>query len=174
MCCARARIHWIPEIKGLENAGYLTAHTLFELKTIPESLAIIGSDSFGLEAAQAFARLGCKVSLIVQSSHLLPIFDPELTILLAKILTEEGVELHLGVEVERVKKEGRLRLLFIRQRVGDSAKTNLCHGNASLLATVDQILIATGSIPNLEDLNLQKANVKVTKEGVRVDEFLHT
>jgi pyruvate/2-oxoglutarate dehydrogenase complex dihydrolipoamide dehydrogenase (E3) component len=53
-----------PAIPGLDEVGYYTSETIFDMKTLPERLAIIGGGPLGCEAAQCFGRLGSKVTIL--------------------------------------------------------------------------------------------------------------
>src|SRR6266540_2289001 len=66
-----------PPIPGIEESGYLTNETVFSQKECPQRLAVIGGGPIGCELAQAFARLGSKVTLIEQGKRLLPREDPD-------------------------------------------------------------------------------------------------
>lgn len=56
----------VPKIKGLEQVTYFTSESIFNLKRLPKSLAIIGGGPVAVELGQAFQRLGTKVTLIVR------------------------------------------------------------------------------------------------------------
>ncbi|HZP80031.1 MAG TPA: FAD-dependent oxidoreductase, partial [Chthonomonadaceae bacterium] len=152
----------VPEIPGLNEAGFLTNRTLFELERVPESLAILGGGPVGVEMGQAFARLGSRVTLLQRGPHLLPHDDVELSEMLAEILCEEGVEIRRNVEVERV--EARAGGKILQGRDGAGAFT----------IKAEEILVAVGRRPNVEGLGLEQAQVRVEPEGVRVDARLHT
>ncbi len=68
----------VPEIPGLPEAGYLTNTSVFDLEEPPESMVVIGGGPIGVEMAQAFARLGTRVTLVQRGPRLLPKDDEEL------------------------------------------------------------------------------------------------
>jgi uncharacterized membrane protein YdjX (TVP38/TMEM64 family) len=91
----------IPPVPGLADAGYLTNETVFSLTTIPARFVIIGAGPIGCELAQAFARLGSRVTVVGQDRQLLPREDADAGRLLAAVLAREGIELRLGATPTR-------------------------------------------------------------------------
>ncbi|MGE5501517.1 MAG: dihydrolipoyl dehydrogenase family protein [Ignavibacteriales bacterium] len=91
----------VPPIPGLEEAGYLTNETIFDLKELPAQLTVIGGGPIGLELGQAFARLGSKVT-ILEADRALPREDPDLAAVVLQQLKADGVELREGAPVERI------------------------------------------------------------------------
>ncbi|HZT44036.1 MAG TPA: FAD-dependent oxidoreductase [Chthonomonadaceae bacterium] len=152
----------VPDIPGLEEAGYLTNQTLFDLTEVPESLVVIGGGPVGVEMAQAFARLGSRVTILTRGPRLLERDDAELTEMLMRYLQEEGITIHLNAKIERIER-----------RAG--SKVVAAHiGEEPVEVPAEAILVATGRAPNVEGLNLDRAGVRVEKEGVPVDARLHT
>ena len=148
----------LPPIPGLAEAGALTHAQLFTLTRLPQHLLVLGGGVIGCEMAQAFARLGARVSLIEQHSRLLPREDPEASALLVARLREDGVSVYLGAPVEKVEREGEVRRVWLPD------------GQA---LTGDVLLVALGRRPNL-DLGLKAAGVAFTDRGVTVDDHLAT
>jgi pyruvate/2-oxoglutarate dehydrogenase complex dihydrolipoamide dehydrogenase (E3) component len=152
-----------PEIPGLADAGYVTNTELFDLAAPPESLLVLGGGPVGVEMAQAFCRLGTRVTLVQRRSRLLPRDDAELVVALQEILRAEGIDLRLGSEALRVRAgDGRKRVTL---RGSDDAEEEVA---------VAEILVAVGRRPNVEDLNLAAAGVAVSDRGVEVDARMKT
>ncbi|RPJ61872.1 MAG: mercuric reductase [Acidobacteria bacterium] len=151
-----------PAIPGLEEAGYLTNETVFSLTELPREFLIIGAGPIGCELAQAFARLGSRVTLVTNGERILPREDQEAASLLAEALERDGVRLLLGSEVERVTREGA------RYRVGVARD-----GSVGTFA-VDHVLVGVGRTPNVEGLNLEAAGVESGNGRVKVDDHLRT
>lgn len=149
----------IPAIQGLKEAGYLTNETVFSLKEKPNSLAIIGAGPIGCELGQAFHRLGCHVTLISSRDRILPKEDPEAAAVVQAQFASEGMT------ILTIKRPDRVEIV--------SGKKVVYMGEEKL-ATVDEILIATGRSPNGESLNLNIAGVKVEKTGIQVNQKLQT
>jgi pyruvate/2-oxoglutarate dehydrogenase complex dihydrolipoamide dehydrogenase (E3) component len=151
-----------PSIEGLDEAGFLTNETIFNLTSLPRRLLVIGGGPLGCELAQAFRRLGSEV-FIVQSSRFLPKEDPDASALLARVMKREGIQLRTNAKPVRVVKQPGHKSVLIRSADGEE------------IIDADEILIGAGRQPNVEGLNLEKAGVAYdSKAGVIVDDFLRT
>ncbi len=149
----------VPPIEGLMKAGYLTNLDMFSLPELPRRLAVLGSGPVGIELAQAFARLGSRVTVIEQLPHILPQEDPEITSALHAILAAEGIEILTPTAAVRVRREAANLVVE-------------CSDGRRIAA--DRILVATGRVPNLEGLGLAAAGVHYTMEGITVDSRMRT
>jgi pyruvate/2-oxoglutarate dehydrogenase complex dihydrolipoamide dehydrogenase (E3) component len=153
----------VPPIDGLAEAGYLTNETVFELTALPARLAIIGAGPIGSELAQAFARFGAHVTLVGNRAQLLPREEPDAAALVARSLARDGVELRFENRVLHVERRGAGKVVRLEQR-----------GERTELA-VDEVLIATGRVPNVQGLGLEAAGVAFDERaGVHVDDRLRT
>ncbi|HZI12006.1 MAG TPA: FAD-dependent oxidoreductase, partial [Myxococcus sp.] len=85
----------LPDVPGLKDVDFLTSESVFSLTSLPPRLVVLGGGPIGCELAQAFGRLGARVSLVAKDSRLLPKDDPEAAALLARRLEAEGVRLYL-------------------------------------------------------------------------------
>ncbi len=151
-----------PEIPGLEEAGFLTNETVFNLTGLPRRLAVIGGGPIGCELAQAFRRLGSEVT-IVQHTRFLPREDTEASALLARIFAREGIRVLLEANPIHVEKNGNLKGITIHTQDGEKK------------IEADEILIGAGRQPNVEGLALEKAGVSYNaQKGIEVDDFLRT
>jgi pyruvate/2-oxoglutarate dehydrogenase complex dihydrolipoamide dehydrogenase (E3) component len=155
--CAGARPA-IPNLEGLSDVPYLTSEQVYDLETLPEHLLVVGGGPVGVEMAQAFRRLGSRVSLFQGPDRLLPRDEPEAAETLARILRDEGVGLHRGARVTRVApRDG-----------GIMVHTDAGEVEGSVL------LVATGRTPNVDTMDLPRAGVRFTEGGVPVDGSLRT
>jgi pyruvate/2-oxoglutarate dehydrogenase complex dihydrolipoamide dehydrogenase (E3) component len=148
----------VPEIPGLAEAGYLTNETVFNLTELPERLVVIGGGPIGCELAQAFARLGSRVTLLDKYSHLLIREDADASEVVQKAMLRDGVQL-----------EFQAKILEVRDR-----KVMIESGGQRREIPADEILVAAGRAPNIEGLGLEAAGVKYGKKGVEVDDNLRT
>ena len=153
----------IPRIEGLEQAGYLTNASIMELNELPEHLIVLGGGYIGLEFGQMFRRYGSEVTVVHTGDRLLPREDADLTTELQKALEDEGVRFLLNATTTRVeRKEGRVQLT-VQTKAGMTTLTG------------SQLLVATGRVPNTDDLGLEKAGVESAKGGfVKVNSRLET
>jgi pyruvate/2-oxoglutarate dehydrogenase complex dihydrolipoamide dehydrogenase (E3) component len=153
----------VPDIPGLADVPFLTNETIFDLERLPDSLCVIGGGAIGVEMAQAFRRLGARVSLI-EAQSLLGAEDPELVAPVRRALMREGVDLHEETRVARVEPlpQGRARLSLIDAR------------GAGAALEADAVLVATGRKPNVDGLELEAAGVAFDARGVTVNDALRT
>lgn len=153
-----------PPIQGLFEAGYLTNETVFSLTQIPSRLAVIGAGPIGCELAQAFARLGSRVSIVGhRTEHILPREDPDAAEILQKVFAREGIDLYLPAQDLQVSSRGGIKIL-----------TFLSGGRQSTLE-VDEILVGVGRAPNVEGLGLEAAGIAYdVRKGVQVNDRLQT
>ncbi|MBI3649058.1 MAG: mercury(II) reductase [Actinobacteria bacterium] len=153
----------VPPVPGLEEAGYLTSTTALELKELPESIAVIGANSIGLEMGQLFLHLGSRVTFLEALPRVTPFEEPEISDALATVLRDEGADIRAGVGISRVERAGKRRAVVFEQ-----------DGSEERVET-ERILVATGRRPNTAGLGLEATGVELTDRGaVRVDEFLGT
>ena len=153
----------IPKIEGLEQVGYLTNASLMELRELPEHLIVIGGGYIGLEFGQMFYRFGSKVTVVHKGEHLLAREDNDVADELQKILAAEGMRFVMNADTRRVeKKDGKIHLT-----VQSPAGTETIVGT--------HLLVATGRIPNADDLGLDRAGIERDKRGfVKVNNKLET
>ncbi|MDR1884429.1 MAG: dihydrolipoyl dehydrogenase [Prevotella sp.] len=148
----------IPPVKGLDTCDYWTSKEALDNKETPQSLAIIGGGVIGVEFASFFNSLGVKVSVIEMLPEILGAMDKELSAMLRAEYTKKGIDFHLGTKVVEVK-DGRV----IIEKDGEQS---------SVEAT--QILLSTGRRPVTANLNLDRLNIELFRNGVKVDEFMRT
>jgi pyruvate/2-oxoglutarate dehydrogenase complex dihydrolipoamide dehydrogenase (E3) component len=153
-----------PAVPGLEEAGYLTNETVFNLTTRPPRLGVIGGGPIGCELAQAFQRLGSQVTLVHTGSHLLNKEDADAAEIVQDAILRDGVHLALSARLLAVEKRGAEKVL----RYADAA-------DKTYETLVDEILVAVGRTPNVEGLGLEAAGVAFeARTGVQVDDYLRT
>jgi pyruvate/2-oxoglutarate dehydrogenase complex dihydrolipoamide dehydrogenase (E3) component len=153
----------VPPIQGLAEAGYYTHETAFDRDTIPDSVAVIGGGAIGIEFAQAYARLGRRVTVVEMLDEILFREEPELTACLRAVLEAAGIRILTGRRVTRVARgpDGMARL-------------STDGGDGEEVVEAAEVLVATGRRPNVEDLGLEEAGVLVDRQGVFVDDRLRT
>ncbi|HEX6596554.1 MAG TPA: FAD-dependent oxidoreductase [Acidimicrobiales bacterium] len=152
----------IPPIEGLRDAGFLTSETLFEIERAPRSIVMIGGGPIAIEMAQAFTRLGIRTTVLQKGPGILPRDEPSLVDVLTRKLRDEGVDLRVNVNTERVTVGGG------RKVVHGSENDEPARWEA------EELLVAVGRRPNVEGLGLEEVGVKVGKRGVEIDERMRT
>lgn len=155
----------VPPVEGLEEAGYLTNETVFELERLPPRLAVIGGGPIGCELAQTFARFGSRVVLLDMAPHVLPREDADAAEVVQRAMARDGVALELGVEIRGVEVRGGEKVIRFERENG-------AEGDGEVAC--DEVLLAVGRAPNLEGLGLEAAGVEYTPKGVDVDDRLRT
>jgi mercuric reductase len=148
----------IPPIEGLDEVGWIDHVSALELTELPESLLVVGGGPVGLEFAQMFSRFGSRVVLVQHADRISPRSDATATDELTAALEDEGIEIRTGVEISRVRREGG----EVVAEVGEDE------------VRVAQILLASGRVPNLEQLELERAGIERTKAGIAVNDQLRT
>ncbi|MBB3232343.1 mercury(II) reductase [Halomonas stenophila] len=146
-----------PPVPGLADTPYLTSTSALALDTLPERLIVIGASVVALELAQAFARLGSRVTLLARS-RLLSREDPPVGDAMEAAFRREGIEVLKQTQASRVDYTDN-------EFIVDT--------NAGTLRA-DQLLVATGRTPNTEALNLASLGVETARGAILVDEHLRT
>jgi mercury(II) reductase len=148
----------LPPIPGLAESQPWSYLEALSPDIQPKRLLVIGGGPIGLEIAQAYARLGTKVTVLEALPYLLPSEDPELSTLLRGYLEAEGLSVHTGVRVQRVERDGEFRV----------------HTDGGVYRT-ERLLVATGRKARTEGLELEAAGVGLGPRGeVRVNEYLRS
>ncbi len=157
----------VPNVPGLAGSAYYTNETIFSLDRRPEHLVVLGAGPIGCELAQAFARLGARVTLLDRGERLLEREEPEASAVVERALARDGVEVWHGAELRRVETRGSASVLHVRRGGAGGAS------DATL--DTDALLVAVGRAPNVEGLGLEAAGVAHDPaRGVAVDDRLRT
>lgn len=147
----------VPDIPGLPQSGYLTSDTMWAAlagrERAPERLAILGGGPVGTELAQAFARLGSRVTQIEQGPRLLPKEDGEASAVIEARLRAEGVEVRTNTELLRV--DGKA--LILREEA----------------IPFDLLIVAVGRRARLTGYGLEELGIE-TGPTIAVNDFLET
>jgi len=151
----------VPPIEGLDTTPFLTNETVFERTAAPGHLIVIGGGPIGLEMAQAHRRLGARVT-VLEMARLLAKDDPELVDILRDRLRAEGIEIREGVRVVKTGRKGN----GIAVTIEEDGKAVAIEGS--------DLLVAAGRTPNVDGLDLEKAGVEYTRQGITTDARLRT
>jgi pyruvate/2-oxoglutarate dehydrogenase complex dihydrolipoamide dehydrogenase (E3) component len=147
----------VPPIDGLQDAGFVTSENLFELTDVPASFVNIGGGPIAVEMVQGFTRLGIPVTLLQKGPRILPRDEPALVDLLVDKLRKENIDLRFNVETEKVTVEGGKKIVHGTE-----------DGKPATWAA-DELLVAVGRRPNVENLGLEELGIETTPKGVVVD-----
>ncbi|MDE2133834.1 MAG: FAD-dependent oxidoreductase [Alphaproteobacteria bacterium] len=149
----------VPTIPGIETVPALTNETVFSLENRPEHLLIVGAGPIGVEMAQAFRRLGSKVT-IFEGTRLLGKDEPEFAAILRQQFLAEGIIIRKGTEINSIA------------RAESGIEIALGTGGEHVIGT--HLLVAAGRRPRIESLDLDRAGVAFTPKGIMVDARLRT
>ena len=148
-------------VPGIEPSDYLTNQNVFKLSSLPRRLAVIGGGPISCELSQAFCRLGSQVTLITRGGTLLSKDDIAATERLQKTMEKEGVRIIMHSQVQRVKKRGAEKVLYLDKN------------NEGIVA--DEILVGIGRTPVVEGLGLEKGGVAYDlQKGITTNDYLQT
>ncbi len=149
---------FVPLITGLDATSYLTYQNIWDLNILPKHLVVIGGGPIGCELAQSFRRLGSRVTLLEGGDRLLPHDDNDASMILAEVFRNEGIDLRLKSNVERAWQIG------VEVHLTTAGEEIVC----------DALLVAVGRLPNIDGLDMDKAGVMYSKQGIKVDKHLRT
>jgi len=154
---------FVPPIPGLEEVGYLTSDTVWNLRVLPKRLLVLGGGPIGCELAQAFARFGAQVTQVEMLPRLMIREDPEVSQMVEDRFREEGVRVLTGHAAKQ----------FL---VRDGAKLALCEREGQTVEIeFDEVLVAVGRIANTKGYGLEELGIPVAKtRTIEANEFLQT
>jgi mercuric reductase len=154
----------IPPIDGIDKIDWLDHVTALELTELPDSMLVVGGGAVGLEFGQAFARFGSKVTIVDAVDRIAFRDDREAAAELAAALEDDGIELVLNTFVKSVRQDGSEVVATLAPRDGGEGRE----------LRVSRVLLAAGRVPNIEELQLERAGVEYEKTGIKVDGHLRT
>ena len=145
--------------EGVQSGGVLTSDTVWWLKEVPKTLAVIGGGAIGVEMAQIFQDFGSEVVLVEAQPRILAEVEPEVAKNLTQILNDDPrLIIHTGAKVSEINGEpGKMQLVF---EDGEGKKTTVA---------CDYVIMATGKRPVLEPLELNNAGIAVDKGVIKAD-----
>ncbi|MGN8994223.1 dihydrolipoyl dehydrogenase [Bacteroides sp. 44_46] len=148
----------VPPIPGLSDTDYWTSKEALESKELPQSLVIIGGGVIGMEFASFFNSMGVKVSVVEMMPEILGAMDKETSGMLRAEYLKRGVNFYLNTKVTAVSQEG---------------VTVEKDGKASLIEA-GRVLVSVGRKANLDKAGLDKLDIELLRNGVKVDEHMQT
>ena len=154
----------VPDIDGLRDTGFLTNETLFDLTHLPPSLIILGGGPMGVEMAQAFARLGSRVTLLQTADRILPKEESEVSAAIHAALEKDGVAIVTGARAQHAE-------------VGADGLKHVTLKHKGQTRTLDaaEIVVTAGREPNVSDLDLDAADIVYdSTRGIHINERLQT
>lgn len=142
----------VPDIPGLDGASWLDSSSIMELQVLPAHLVVLGGGYIGLEFSQMFRRFGARVTVITRDDRLIPREDPDVSVEVEKILSEDGIGIVKNARTVRVEGRGGVQVLV-----------DTPEGARQIAGS--HLLVAIGRAPNSDRLNLQAAGLATDKAG---------
>jgi pyruvate/2-oxoglutarate dehydrogenase complex dihydrolipoamide dehydrogenase (E3) component/uncharacterized membrane protein YdjX (TVP38/TMEM64 family) len=154
---------FVPPIPGIEDTGYLTSDTLWNLRLLPKRLLVLGGGPIGCELTQCFSRLGSQVTQVEMLPRLMVREDPEISGLVLQKFLVEGVNVLVSHKAQRFAVENGEKVLY-------------CENNGETVRVAfDTLLCAVGRVANTTGYGLEELGIPVTKaRTVEVNEFMQT
>ncbi|MGN6329772.1 MAG: FAD-dependent oxidoreductase [Rhodanobacter sp.] len=151
----------VPDLPGLAGSGYLTSATLWALRELPPRLVVMGGGPVGCELAQAFARLGSRVTQVELGEHLLGREDADVSAFVEARLREDGVDVRTGHKAVAVESDAR----------GKSLRCE--HDGETVSLPFDALLVAVGRRPRVEGYGLEALGIPAPRT-IDTDAYLQT
>ena len=154
----------LPPVEGLDTVPYWTNETVFTQRALPARLLVLGGGPIGLELAQAFQRLGSRVTVVEFLDQILATEDTDLAEIVRGRLVVEGMEVLTGTRALRAGRRGAAITLAVAPTQGGEPRE----------LEADALLVATGRQPNIEGLSLEAAGVTCGPKGIPTDARMRT
>ena len=149
---------FVPEFEGSHHA--ITSNEIFHLSDLPKRSVVVGGGYIASEFACILNGLGSEVTQLYRRDLILRGFDNEVRKHVSDEMIKKGVDIRYGTDVARIEK------------TASGLSVTL---NDGAVLEADQVLYATGRIPNTANLGLEEAGVKLGRKGeVVVDEWSQT
>jgi glutathione reductase (NADPH) len=133
-----------------------------ELQALPPRIIFIGGGYISMEFAHLASIAGAEVAIVHGGPRPLEGFDPDLVAMIVAGLRERGVDVHLNASVDAV------------ESIGDALRLTASRGSDKLILNAEMIVHGAGRVPEIDDLNLDAANVEWDRRGVKVNAYLQS
>ncbi|NRS90603.1 pyruvate/2-oxoglutarate dehydrogenase complex dihydrolipoamide dehydrogenase (E3) component [Flavobacterium sp. 7E] len=147
-------------VPGIEMVKHYDNQSIFKIKEFPKRLLFIGGGPIGIEMAQAFQKLGAKITVVHHGNTILQHDDQDLSKILTKRLEQSGMEFHFNAAITHF----------------ESANKGIIKNNEGKITPLefDAVFVAIGRQLNIENLDLEKAGVVIENNKIKVDDYLQT
>lgn len=154
---------FVPPIPGIEEVGYVTSDTVWNLRKLPKRLVVLGGGPIGSELTQAFARLGSQVTQIERNPRIMKKEDLEFSEMVRARFEAEGIDVRTNHQAKEFMIENGQKVLLCE------------HEGKEVRIAFDEMLVALGRAANTQGFGLETLGIPVTKAGtVEVNEYLQT
>jgi len=150
----------IVKVPGIDEVNAVSGDDFITMNEVPSKLLVIGGGAVGVELAQIFRAFGSEVHVVEMMPHILPAMDGEVALTLQKVLSRDGISIHVNTVVSRF------------ERVSDGVVAHLSNGSKVM---VDRVVVAVGRRPNTSGLGLEGVGIALGRRGeVLVNERMET
>ncbi|HSD43715.1 MAG TPA: FAD-dependent oxidoreductase [Burkholderiales bacterium] len=154
---------FVPPIPGIEEVGYVTSDTVWELRELPRRLIVLGGGPIGAELTQCFARFGSRVTQVEMLPRIMIREDPEVSEMVAHRFRQEGIDVRVNTKAKSFKLVKGEKVMVAE------------HDGKDIEIPFDVLLCAVGRVARTEGYGLQELGIPVTKSRtVEVNEYLQT
>ncbi|MGE5338783.1 MAG: FAD-dependent oxidoreductase [Gemmatimonadota bacterium] len=154
---------FVPPIPGIEEVGYLTSDTVWNLRELPKRLVVLGGGPIGTELTQAFARFGSQVTQVEMLPRILIREDPEVSALVQRQFESEGIRVCTSHKAKQFAVENGEKIAILE------------HAGQDVRVPFDQLLVAVGRVANTQGYGLEELGIGVTKtRTIETDDYLQT
>lgn len=154
---------FVPPIPGIDDVGYFTSDTVWNLRKQPERLLVLGGGPIGCELAQAFARLGSQVIQVQRGERIMEREDPEISERVMKRFIDEGMDVRVNHSAKEFRVEGGRKIVICE------------HQGQDVEIEFDEVLVALGRAANVTGFGLEELGVTLSeRRTVEVNDFLQT
>jgi pyruvate/2-oxoglutarate dehydrogenase complex dihydrolipoamide dehydrogenase (E3) component/uncharacterized membrane protein YdjX (TVP38/TMEM64 family) len=154
---------FVPPIPGIDEVGYVTSDTVWELTELPQRLIVLGGGPIGSELAQCFARFGSKVTQVEMLPRIMIKEDPEVSEMVAHRFRAEGIDVRVNTKAKAFKVVNGEKIM-----VGE-------HDGKDVEIPFDALLCAVGRAARTKGYGLEELGIPLTKQRtVEVNEHLQT
>ena len=152
---------FVPPIPGIDEVGYLTSDSVWNLRRLPRRLVVLGGGPIGSELSQSFARFGAKVTQVEMAPRLLMREDPEVSELVMQRFRAEGIDVLVNHKAKRFVLENGEKILIAE------------HAGRDMRIPFDALLVAVGRVANLKGYGLEELGIPAGRT-VETNAFLQT
>ena len=154
---------FIPDVEGINLVDAKHSENIWNIRTQPKHLVVLGGGPIGAELAQAFQRLGSKVTIIERGPRIMGREDDDVSDIIMKRFKNEGVELLTNHTLKSFGKDGEQKYLIAET---DKGETRI---------EFDEVLLALGRRANTKGFGLENLDIELTKQGtIKADDYLAT
>ena len=154
---------FVPPIPGIDQVGCYTSDTIWNIRTLPKRLVVLGGGPIGSELTQCFARFGSQVTQVEMLPRLMMREDPEVSDMVMQRFRAEGINVLVNHKAKQFLVENGEKILLCESE-----------GNSVRIA-FDELLCAVGRVANTTGYGLEELGIPVTKaKTVETNEYLQT